>query len=179
MLRVSRRARLTIAVTVVGCIAQGTAVVAAPTGGALPPPLTLVLQIAGDNGVPADAVGVTLNVTVTNPLAPGFLTVYPCGDRPFASNLNYVADQTVPNFVVSGLDDVGAVCIDTIATTDVIVDIAGYIPIDSPLVPLSAPQRFLDTRSGVGAPLGRACQVERCSRSPSAASGASIPTHPQ
>ena len=75
---------------------------AAPSGGALPPPITLVLQVAGEAGVPLDAIGVALNVTVTNPAASGFLTVYPCGDRPLASNLNYVPDQTVPNFVVRG-----------------------------------------------------------------------------
>ena len=83
------------AVSTVGVAATGA--VAYPSGGALPPPLTLVIQIAGISGVPAYAVGVAINVTVTNPAAPGFLTVYPCGnDRPLVSNLNYIADQTVP-----------------------------------------------------------------------------------
>jgi hypothetical protein len=136
-------------------VLQATSVGAAPSGGALPPPITLVLQVAGEAGVPLDAIGVALNVTVTNPAASGFLTVYPCGDRPLASNLNYVPDQTVPNFVVAGLDSLGEVCIDTMAITDVIVDIAGYIPSDSPIVPLPAPARFVDTRSGLGAPLRR------------------------
>jgi hypothetical protein len=130
-------------------------VAAAPSGGALPPPLTLVLHVADDVDVPTDAVGVALNVTVTEPSAPGFLTVYPCGDRPLASNLNYVAAQTVPNFVVTAVDDGGDVCIETMSTTDVVVDIAGYIPLGSPLVPLDAPRRFLDTRAGVGAPTAR------------------------
>lgn len=136
-------------------LAASVPVVAAPSGGALPPQLTLVLQVAGVGEVPADAVGVALNVTVTNPSADGFLTVYPCGDRPLASNLNYVADQTVPNFVLSGLSDRGEICIDTMVVVDVIVDLAGYVPAASPLVPLAAPRRFLDTRAGLGAPLAR------------------------
>ena len=46
------------------------------------------------------AEAVTMNVTVTEPVADGFLTVYPCdAPRPLASNLNYAAGQTVPNLV--------------------------------------------------------------------------------
>lgn len=39
--------------------------------------------------------------TVTEPSSFGFLTVYPDGQgRPFASNLDWVAGQTVANLVV-------------------------------------------------------------------------------
>ena len=48
-------------------------------------------------GVPADASAVSLNVTVTDPSDNGFVTVYPCGDRPLSSNVNFAAGQTVPN----------------------------------------------------------------------------------
>ncbi len=136
-------------------VIQITAVSAAPSGGALPPPLMLVLHVTDRSDVPDDAIGAALNVTVTEPMAPGFLTVFPCGARPLASNVNYVAGQTVPNFVVTGLDVDGDVCIEVMATTDVIVDIAGYIPAGSSIVPLTAPQRFVDTREGVGAPKSR------------------------
>ena len=37
------------------------------------------LQVAGRAGVPADAATASLNVTVTEAQAPGFVTVYPCG----------------------------------------------------------------------------------------------------
>ncbi|MEV7178662.1 right-handed parallel beta-helix repeat-containing protein [Kitasatospora sp. NPDC093679] len=48
-----------------------------------------------------NATAVTLNVTVTEPGGPGFLTVYPNGAaRPNASNLNWVAGQTIANQVV-------------------------------------------------------------------------------
>jgi hypothetical protein len=123
-----------------------------PSGGALPPALTLVVQVAGLNGVPDDAVGVAMNVTATGPAAPGYLTVYPCGDVPTASNLNYRQDQTVPNFVVSALSPAGEVCIDTYAVTDVVVDLAGYLPASSPIVMLPQPARIVDSRQGVGLP---------------------------
>ena len=58
---------------------------------------TLTVNIAGRGGVPADATAVSLNVTATNPQGPGFITVYPCGNRPNTSNLNYTAGQTIAN----------------------------------------------------------------------------------
>ena len=55
---------------------------------------TLPLQVTGRGAVPGDATAVVLNVTVTQPLGSGFVTVYPCGDpRPLASNLNFVGDR--------------------------------------------------------------------------------------
>jgi hypothetical protein len=133
------------AMTVVGEAAH-----AFPSGGALPPPLTLVVPITASTDVPVDARGVALNVTVTNPAAAGYLTVYPCGDRPLASNLNYVANQTVPNFVVTALSPDGEVCIDTIAVVDIVVDLAGYLPNTSPIVTLDQPLRIVDSREGKG-----------------------------
>ena len=122
-----------------------------PSGGALPSMLTLDIPIAGLDGVPIDAAGVALNVTATNPAAPGFLTVYPCGaQRPTASNLNYVADQTVPNFVVTALSPDGHVCIDTMAVVDVVVDLAGYLPAGSAVVTLPEPKRIVDSRISLG-----------------------------
>jgi hypothetical protein len=44
---------------------------------------------------------VSLNVTVTDPVGPGFVTVYPCGERPLASNVNFTSGQTVPNAVIT------------------------------------------------------------------------------
>jgi hypothetical protein len=135
-----------LAVVVLLGVGMGGTAAAFPSGGALPPVLTLVIPVAGLNGVPIDAVGVAMNVTVTAPAAPGFLTVYPCGDTPVASNLNYVQDQAVPNFVISGLSPDGDVCIDTSAVVDVVVDLAGYIPSGSPIVTLPEPARIVSRR---------------------------------
>lgn len=62
----------------------------------------------GSGGVPATGVAaVVVNVTVASPAAPGVITVYsdyPDGrPRPFASNLNFVSGQSVPNLVVSSV----------------------------------------------------------------------------
>lgn len=139
-----------------GLLASGVATAGPPTGGALPPQLTMVVAVAGIGEIPIDAVGAAVNVTVTNPARAGYVTVHPCRDpAPVASNLNYLADQTVPNLVISGLDVDGDLCITTNATTDLIVDVAGYVPAGSPIVPLAQPVRFLDTREGRGAPRAR------------------------
>jgi hypothetical protein len=55
---------------------------------------TLELQVTGVAGVPLGADAVVVNMTAVNAQAPGFATVYPCGQsRPEASNLNYAAGR--------------------------------------------------------------------------------------
>ena len=53
--------------------------------------------------MPASGVSaVVLNVTATQPTAPGHLTVYPDGvARPTTSSLNFSAGETIPNLVVA------------------------------------------------------------------------------
>ncbi|MHB1526600.1 MAG: beta strand repeat-containing protein [Candidatus Dormibacteria bacterium] len=88
---------------------------------------TMVVQVAGLAGVPADAQAVVLNVTATNTSASGYLTVYPGGTRPLASNLNWTSGQTVPNLVISRLSSSGQVTLYNFAgSTDVIVDVMGW-----------------------------------------------------
>jgi hypothetical protein len=109
----------------------------------------LALQVASRAGVPAGASTVVLNVTVDEPQIAGFITVYPCGAGiPTASNLNYVAGQTVPNAVITKLAADGTVCLFNSAATQLIVDVAGYFANAAVLVPLAAPARLLDTRPG-------------------------------
>lgn len=89
---------------------------------------TRYLQIAGVGGVPADAVAVALNVTVIGPTAPGYLTVWPAGSPvPTASNVNFLAGQTVANMVTTGLGPTGGVSIyNLLASAHVIVDVTGW-----------------------------------------------------
>jgi hypothetical protein len=106
------------------------------------------LRVAGRGGVPADAAAVVLNVTVTEAEGPGFVTVYPCGAaRPNASNLNYVAGDTVPNAVIAKVGADGKVCLFTLAATHLLADVNGYYPAGSPYVPL-VPARVLESRPG-------------------------------
>ncbi len=143
-----RWTRCLVAVGVaMSCLTIVPEAAAQPSPGALPPVLTLRLDLTTIPDVPGDALGVAVNVTVTNPVSAGYLTVYPCSaGRPATSNLNFVAGQTVPNLVVTALDEFSAFCVETIATADVIVDLVGYVPFGSPLTMLPAPVRFADTR---------------------------------
>lgn len=97
------------------------------------PSATLSLPVAGQGGVPAmnatvPPTAVVLNVTVTNPTAGSFLTVWPEGAvEPLASDLNYGAGQTVPNLVVVKLGANGSIDLfNGVGTTDVIVDVVGW-----------------------------------------------------
>src|SRR4051794_17781224 len=117
---------------------------------------TLALQVGGQAGVPMDAAAVVMNVTVTNPAAAGFVTVWPCGAaRPLASNLNYVAGQNVPNLTISRLGTGGQVCFYSMVATDLVADVAGFFPAGSNYKPIDNPTRILDTRSGTGAPAAK------------------------
>jgi hypothetical protein len=72
---------------------------------------------------------VSLNVTVVSGEAPdegGFVTVYPCGTRPDASNLNFVAGQTVPNAVITPVSAQGKVCFYVYGKAHLIADVNGY-----------------------------------------------------
>ena len=108
-----------------------------------------VLQVSGRAGVPVGVSSAVLNVTVDQPEIAGFITVYPCdAGIPTASNVNYVAAQTVANAVISKLSDAGTVCLFNSGATHLVVDIAGYFVDRSVVVPLGEPARLLDTRAG-------------------------------
>jgi hypothetical protein len=90
---------------------------------------TIDLTVAGTGGVPATgATAVALNVTVTEPTANGYLTVWPAGTaRPVASNLNFVPGQTVPNLVMCKLGANGAVSIyNATGSSHVIADVVAW-----------------------------------------------------
>jgi hypothetical protein len=94
---------------------------------------TLSVAVAGQGGVPilsgaAAPTAAVLNVTVTDPSAASFLTVYPSGaTRPLASNLNWVPGKTVPNLVVVKLGPDGNVnFFNSGGNVDVIVDVVGW-----------------------------------------------------
>ncbi|MEO6123541.1 MAG: Ig-like domain-containing protein [Ilumatobacteraceae bacterium] len=98
--------------------------------------------------VPARGVGsVSLNVVVTGPEASGFITVYACGSRALVSSVNFVAGQTVANAVIAPVSAQGTVCFYSLATTDLIVDINGWLEAGSDFHGVD-PARVLDTRPG-------------------------------
>ena len=88
------------------------------------------LTVIGAGGVPAMGVtSVALNVTVTSPSAAGWLTVFPTGTpKPLASNLNFVAGQTVAVQVLAqvGSDGKVTLAVDPAVTTHMVVDVVGW-----------------------------------------------------
>ena len=123
---------------------------------------TLELQVTGQGGVPASGVSaVVLNVTVTEPTAPGYLTAWPTGVAlPLAANLTFVAGQTVPNLVVVKVGTGGKVSLyNAVGATHVVADVGGYYGPEGAAGGASytslSPARVLDTRNGTGAPVGK------------------------
>ena len=87
----------------------------------------LRVRVTNTAGVPATGVGaVSLNVTVVNPVGTGFVTVYPCGDLPPTSSLNYTTGQTVPNAVIAPVSANGEICLYSSTGADLLADINGW-----------------------------------------------------
>jgi subtilisin family serine protease len=119
------------------------------------------LLVTGSNGVPSTATGVVLNVTVTQPTAAGYLTVYPASETtpPLASNLNFTKGETVANLAIVQLgtegDSMGSLSFyNKAGSTDVVVDLEGYLTAagdtsGSRFFPL-VDHRIVDTRVNIG-----------------------------
>jgi hypothetical protein len=118
------------------------------------------VQITGAGGVPATSVeAVTLNLTETNATAASYITAYPTGStRPLASNVNFVAGQTVPNRVIVKLGTGGKITLyNAFGNVDLIADVNGWFT-DNTGTTLATgsgdvfvgttPNRILDTRGG-------------------------------
>jgi hypothetical protein len=99
---------------------------AGQNGNRLAPGQTLVVQMANVRGVPAGARAISANLTVTDALGPGFITAFPCGDLPNASNVNYEPAAPIANAAELPLSPSGAICIFSSNSAHVIVDVNGW-----------------------------------------------------
>ena len=129
-----------------------------PPGGQITPATDIQVPVTGVGGVPASGVGaVILNVTVTQPTEASFLTAYPTGQAlPNASNLNFVANQTVPNLVMAKVGTGGTVSVNLHnGATHLIFDVVGWFGSGASSFTSLAPSRVLDTRFGIGLPVGK------------------------
>jgi hypothetical protein len=112
-------------------------------------------QVAGLGGVPANAVGVTGNLTATNQSSGGFVFLGPDPlANPSSSTLNFPLGDTRANgvTVALGLDGTLSATFGYSGSTDLIFDVTGYFVADASGAtygPL-APDRLLDTRFGTG-----------------------------
>lgn len=121
----------------------------------------LDLQVGGIGGVPATGVtAVVMNVAVTEPSAPGYLTAWPTGEAlPLASSLTFGAGQTTANLAVVKVSPDGRVSFyNGGGGVHVIADIAGWFGTDGEASGAAyhpvTPARILDTRNATGAPQG-------------------------
>jgi hypothetical protein len=130
---------------------QPATVSGAPVGALDGSGIPLKIRIGGTNGIPVDAPAIALNVTVVNGTAPasgGYVTVYPCGKLPDASNINFVTGQTIPNSVITPMSEFGDVCFYVYGVANLIVDVSGYFPSTSGFESLSSPARIFNSRGG-------------------------------
>lgn len=126
------------------------------TGGPVPPGGDVVIAVP--EGVPADAMALSLNVTVTESTLPGFVTVHPVGtERPFSSSLNLdrSAQTRAAGAIVAMSSD--GVVVHLSGGGHLVVDLNGYVTGPSAprtdaglFVPAGAPTRLLDTRETGG-----------------------------
>jgi uncharacterized delta-60 repeat protein len=92
----------------------------------------LEFTVTGQGGVPTAGVGaVSLNVTAVDTEAPnegGYVTVYPCGTPPNASNLNFTSNQIIPNAVIAPVSANGKVCFYVYGKAHLLADVNGWYP---------------------------------------------------
>ena len=90
---------------------------------------TIDLMLAGVNGVPFDAISVSLNVTVVGGTTPSFLTIFGTGvARPGTSSVNWVNGNPVANAVTSRLGSDGKVSFyNEAGDVQIIADLVGYV----------------------------------------------------
>jgi hypothetical protein len=118
--------------------------------------------VLGVGGVPTDARGVVINLTVTQPSTSSFATVWGANPvtgaaaaMPQSSTLNWAAGDTVSNSITAVPDGQGCISIfNQLGTAHVIVDVMGYLSStasDGSMTMLGTPQRSPDSgvrRSG-------------------------------
>jgi hypothetical protein len=123
--------------------------------GPMAPDEVLAITIPGAGGVPSDEAvrAVTMSVTVADPAAAGYITVFPCDlPRPVVSNVNFdPADPAVSNLATVRPSSTGQVCFYASAAANLIVDVNGFFS-ERPDVSFTSvnPVRILDTRDGTG-----------------------------
>lgn len=86
----------------------------------------VTVQVAGVRGVPADARAVAMNITTTASSGNGFLTAWPCNERPNTSTANMRIDSAVSNAAQLPLSASGTLCLYAQHSTHVVIDVTGW-----------------------------------------------------
>jgi hypothetical protein len=87
---------------------------------------TIEIQMAGRRGIPSDATAVSINLAVTGSPASGYLTAFPCGERPPTATVNHRPWAASSNGAQVPLSPTGSLCVFTYVSAHVIVDVNGW-----------------------------------------------------
>lgn len=127
------------------------------TGGVIAPVASdtaLTLQVAGVDGIPADATAVVLNITATDATATGHINAYAAGTLlPTPSNVNFVKNVNVANLAIVQIGTDGDIELynGSPGTVDLVADTSGYFaPTQADGYASLTPYRLLDTRTSTG-----------------------------
>ncbi len=122
-----------------------------PVAARVQPSQITALSFPVMSGIPVNVDTAVVNVTATESVGSGYLTVFPCDQpQPLASNLNIAPGETRANLVLSRLGAGGTICIVASAPMHVVVDLQGWFPSATPPPPVSAPERqHVDRTSGL------------------------------
>jgi hypothetical protein len=127
------------------------------TGGVIAPVASdkaLTLQVAGVDGIPADATAVVLNITATDATATGHINAYAAGAAlPIPSNVNFVKNVNVANLAIVQIGTNGDIELynGSPGTVDLVADTSGYFaPTQADGYASLTPYRLLDTRTSTG-----------------------------
>jgi hypothetical protein len=112
-------------------------------------------QVTGKGNIPAGAVAITANLTVTDQTAAGWVSIAPTNGVPTSSTLNFPVGDSRANGITVALSPAGTVVAyygaGSGATTDFIIDVTGYfIGSGGDGYVQFGPHRILDTRPGTG-----------------------------
>ncbi|HEY4610518.1 MAG TPA: hypothetical protein VIH06_14980, partial [Ilumatobacteraceae bacterium] len=98
------------------------------TGPAVSPGTIREVPVAGKFGVPTGATTVSVNVTAVNATGPAWVKVFPCGTAvPETSNNNTSPDRIVATQALVTVGANGSICLAANLTTDLVVDLQGYL----------------------------------------------------
>ena len=109
---------------------------------------TAVLDLS--DRLPVGARAVALNLTTDRSAQPGWVRAFPCtATEPPTSNVNPTVGRVVTNSAIVPVGD-GRICFTSLGTTDLVVDLNGWLTASSSagLVPVN--RRLVDTRTGDG-----------------------------
>ncbi|MCU1368725.1 MAG: hypothetical protein JWN39_4364, partial [Ilumatobacteraceae bacterium] len=113
-----------------------------PVIGRTTPGQTIELSFPEQSGIPSVVDTAVANVTATDAVGGGYVTVYPCDQPiPLASNINIEPGDTRPNLVLVKLGTGGTICVTVNIAAHIVVDLQGWFAGSTPTPPPSPPAR--------------------------------------